>query len=64
VQQKFSYLLPENINDNDTLKFLDKELISIAKQRNVSLLAYSVLLSGAYSKDWNENTNNIPMFRK
>jgi aryl-alcohol dehydrogenase-like predicted oxidoreductase len=54
VQQKFSYLLPENINDNDTLKFLDKELISIAEQRNVSLLAYSVLLSGAYSRDWNE----------
>jgi aryl-alcohol dehydrogenase-like predicted oxidoreductase len=34
VQQKFSYLLPKNINDNDndTLKFLDKELISIAEQ--------------------------------
>jgi aryl-alcohol dehydrogenase-like predicted oxidoreductase len=54
VQQKFSYLLPEISDKSNTLKFLDKELISYAEQRNISLLTYSVLLSGAYAKGWGE----------
>jgi len=43
VQQKFSYLLPENINDNDTLKFLDKEMIDSAEERGTSLILFYYL---------------------
>ena len=50
VQQKFSYLLPETIDPEAAMKFVDQRLIDAAEQHGVSLLSYSVLLSGAYAK--------------
>lgn len=54
IQQKFSYLLPNNIDKNAPLKFLNKEMIDITEERGSLLLTYSVLLSGAYSRSWDE----------
>ena len=50
VQQKYSYLLPNQVNKGEVLKFLDEEMIQIAREQHLSLLIYSVLLSGAYEK--------------
>ncbi len=50
VQQKFSYLLPEKIDPEALLKFVDQPLIQECEKRNAALLTYSVLLLGAYEK--------------
>ena len=52
IQQKYSYLLPEKIDKEGLLKFVDDGLIELAEQSEASLLTYSVLLSGAYSRPW------------
>jgi aryl-alcohol dehydrogenase-like predicted oxidoreductase len=52
LQQKFSYLLPNKIEEDSILKFVNEDLISCAESRQISLLTYSVLLSGSYSRNW------------
>ena len=52
IQQKFSRLLPDIIDKNAPLKFLDDDMIRYAEENNTSILTYSVLLSGAYNKGY------------
>lgn len=51
VQQKYSYLRPKRSADLWVQKLLNDELINFAEaNKNITLLAYSTLLSGIYSK--------------
>ncbi|MFT4601601.1 MAG: aryl-alcohol dehydrogenase-like predicted oxidoreductase [Arenicella sp.] len=54
VQQKYSYLLPNEVENAGTLKILNQDLLETSKTLNLSILTYSVLLSGAYSRSWEE----------
>ncbi len=52
VQQKFSYLRPKYNADFWVQKLIDQQLLDYAYHRgDVSILAYSTLLSGLYSKN-------------
>jgi aryl-alcohol dehydrogenase-like predicted oxidoreductase len=51
VQQKYSYLRPKRSADLWVQKLLNEELVHYADyHRNITLLAYSTLLSGVYSR--------------
>ena len=55
VQQKYSYLRPKRSADLWVQKMLNEELMHYAElNKDVTLLAYSTLLSGGYSKIENE----------
>ncbi|OEK01344.1 hypothetical protein BFP97_07370 [Roseivirga sp. 4D4] len=54
VQQKFSYLRPKYNADFWVQRIIDEEMIDYVSYRpELTLFAYSTLLSGAYSKDGN-----------
>ena len=73
VQQKYSVLLPKPIDQNQILKYLDEDMMSYANKHKISLLTYSLLLSGAYEKGYhhlpddcqnNDNKNYFENLRK
>ena len=51
VQQKFSYLRPRYNADFWVQKLIDREMQDYCKEKHLTLLAYSTLLSGLYAKD-------------
>ncbi len=51
VQQKYSYLRPRHQADFWVQKSINEEMIQYCGQRDLTLLAYSTLLSGLYAKD-------------
>ena len=51
IQQRYTYLRPKHVADFWLQKLITDEMIHYAQSnKNVTLLAYSVLLSGAYSR--------------
>ena len=58
LQQKMSYLHPEQVNPSSKLKFVDKEIIDFVEANEMSLLTFSVLLSGAYEKSYEDLPEN------
>ncbi len=54
IQQKFSYLLPSSVDEKSVLKFLSNDMLDFAETKNVAVLIYSVLLSGAYERPYSE----------
>lgn len=57
LQQKMSYLLPANIDPNGVLRFVDDAIVDYVEEHQLSLLTYSVLLSGAYEKGYDTLPN-------
>lgn len=52
VQQRYTYLQPSPVADFDLQEHMDAELLEYAAgQEDLTLLGYSTLLSGAYSRD-------------
>lgn len=57
IQQRFTYLRPKRTADFWLQKLLTEEMINYARsEKDITLLAYSVLLSGAY----NESDQELP----
>jgi len=54
LQQKMSYLLPNAVRPESNLKFVSNEIIQYIEEQKISLLTYSVLLSGAYERTFDE----------
>jgi aryl-alcohol dehydrogenase-like predicted oxidoreductase len=63
VQQKFSYLLPNNTTAKDNLKFVDSQLIKKVEESHTSLLTYSPLLSGSYEKGYESLPKDYQSFK-
>ena len=69
VQQKYSYLQPKRTADLWVQKFLNEEMMHFAElNKNITLLAYSTLLSGAYKNskeklqdDYRTTNNSLRM---
>ncbi|MFP4356055.1 MAG: aldo/keto reductase [Phycisphaerae bacterium] len=51
LQQRFTYLWPKRLADFSPQKAMTGSLLEYCHQRKVSILAYSPLLSGAYTRD-------------
>lgn len=54
IQQRYSYLRPKPGTDFDPQIAVNKELLDYCAAEGVTLLAYSVLLSGAYTREERE----------
>ncbi len=54
LQQKMSFLHPIDVSPASNLKFVSEEIIQYIEEQNISLLTYSVLLSGAYERSYGE----------
>lgn len=54
LQQKMSYLHPAIVSPASKLKFVDNSIIAFVEENEMSLLTFSVLLSGGYERPFNE----------
>jgi len=54
LQQKMSYLHPEIVSPESKLKFVDPSIIDFVEEHEMSLLTFSVLLSGGYERSFEE----------
>ena len=54
LQQKMSYLHPVTVRSGSNLRFVDAAIIEYLEQHQISLLTFSVLLSGGYEKTYEE----------
>lgn len=58
LQQKMSYLHPAKVNPSSKLKFVNQEIVDFVEEHEMSLLTFSVLLSGAYEKSFEDLPEN------
>lgn len=54
LQQKMSYLHPESVRPESNLRFVTKDIIDFIEANKISLLTYSVLLSGGYERGYED----------
>lgn len=54
LQQKMSYLHPKTVRPGSNLRFVNDAIIDYLEEHNISLLTFSVLLSGGYEKSFEE----------
>jgi len=54
LQQKMSYLHPNKVRPDSNLRFVDDTILEYVNNQKISLLTYSVLLSGAYEKTFED----------
>lgn len=52
LQQKMSYLHPKNMRPESNLRFVDSAILKYVEENQLSLLTFSVLLSGGYERSF------------
>ena len=53
-QQKMSYLRPVTVKPESNLRFVDEDILNYVETHQISLLTYSVLISGAFERSYED----------